>query len=240
MLKKSEESADAVFVQLSGVVISYIPFCDWTNIVLFRHDGANQRKVKQTMNILLLDGGKAFAHSEGRLNHTLHQIARDTLTALGHQIQETVIVDGYDVEAEVEKFLWMDAVIWQMPGWWMGEPWTVKKYMDEVFTAGHGKLYASDGRHRVDPTKNYGKGGLLQGKRHMLSLTWNAPIEAFNEPEEFFSGAGVDGLYMHFHRANQFLGIEPLPTFICNDVIKAPDVPKFIADYQQHLQQVFG
>ena len=82
------------------------------------------------MNILLIDGGKAFAHSAGRLNHTLHQTARDTLSALGHHVRETVIDDGYDIHQEVEKFQWMDAVIWQMPGWWMHEPWTVKKYMD--------------------------------------------------------------------------------------------------------------
>lgn len=104
----------------------------------------------------------------------------------------------------------------------------------------HGKLYASDGRHRANPTENYGKGGLLQGRKHMLSLTWNAPIEAFDRPNDFFSGVGVDGLYMHFHRANEFLGLEALPTFICNDVIKAPDVPKFIEDYKAHLQNVFG
>ncbi len=78
------------------------------------------------MNILLIDGGKAFAHSAGRLNHTLHQVARDTLSALGHHVRETVIDDGYDIHQEVEKFQWMDAVIWQMPGWWMHEPWTVK------------------------------------------------------------------------------------------------------------------
>ena len=192
------------------------------------------------MNILLLDGGKAFAHSHGKLNHTLHQTARDTLAAMGHSLRETVIDEGYDTAAEVENFLWMDAVIWQMPGWWMGEPWIVKKYMDEVFTAGHGKLYASDGRHRINPTKDYGKGGLLQGKKHMLSLTWNAPIEAFDDPAEFFGGVGIDGAYLHFHKANEFLGTAPLPTFICNDVIKAPDVPKFIADYQAHLNRVFG
>ena len=67
------------------------------------------------MNILLIDGGKAFAHSAGRLNHTLHQVARDTLSALGHHVRETVIDDGYDIHQEVEKFQWMDAVIWQMP-----------------------------------------------------------------------------------------------------------------------------
>ena len=71
------------------------------------------------MNILLLDGGKEFGHSHGELNHTLHKKAKEVLTALGHNVQETVIDAGYDVEAEIEKFLWMDAVIWQMPGWWM-------------------------------------------------------------------------------------------------------------------------
>ena len=117
------------------------------------------------MNILLLDGGKDFGHSHGELNHTLHKKAKEVLTALGHNVQETVIDAGYDVEAEIEKFLWMDAVIWQMPGWWMHEPWTVKKYIDEVLTAGHGKLYHSDGRHRVNPIEGYGTGGLLQGKK---------------------------------------------------------------------------
>lgn len=193
------------------------------------------------MNILLLDGGKAFGHSGGRLNHTLHHTAREVLAQLGHQVRETVIDDGYDTEAEVGKFLWMDAVIWQMPAWWMGEPWTVKKYIDDVFSAGNGKLFQNDGRHRVDPAHGYGTGGLLHGKKHMLSLTWNAPLEAFTEPQEFFEGKGVDGVYLHFHKANEFIGItERLPTFICNDVIKNPDVPKFIADYRAHLQRVFG
>ena len=52
------------------------------------------------MNILLLDGGKDFGHSHGELNHTLHKKAKEVLTALGHNIKETVIDAGYDVEAE--------------------------------------------------------------------------------------------------------------------------------------------
>ena len=192
------------------------------------------------MNILLIDGGKAFAHSAGRLNHTLHQIARDTLSALGHQVRETVIDDGYDIQQEVEKFQWMDAVIWQMPGWWMHEPWTVKKYIDEVFTAGSGTLYTSDGRHRVSPTEGYGTGGLLQGRKHMLSLTWNAPREAFTREGDFFEGVGVDALYMHFHKAHEFMGTTQLPTFVCYDVIKNPQVEQDLADYTAHLNEVFG
>ena len=67
------------------------------------------------MNILLLNGGKNFGSSHGELNHTLHEKAKEILTALGHSVQETVIDTGYDIEAEVEKFVWIDAVIWQMP-----------------------------------------------------------------------------------------------------------------------------
>jgi len=140
----------------------------------------------------------------------------------------------------VQKYLDSDVVIYQMPGWWMGEPWTVKRYIDEVFTEGHGSLYASDGRSRADASKKYGSGGLLQGKKYMLSLTWNAPLDAFTDPDQFFEGVGVDGLYLHFHKANQFLGMEALPTFICNDVIKMPDVPRDIARYRTHLSEIFA
>ena len=192
------------------------------------------------MKILLINGGKAFGHSNGELNRTLHGEAKALLTHLGHQVQETHVDKGYNLDEEVEKYLWMDAVVYQMPGWWMGEPWIVKQYIDEVFTHGHGKMYTSDGRHRVDPTKDYGKGGLLQGRKHMLSLTWNAPIEAFTDTQEFFGGLGVDAVYFHFHKANEFLGLSPLPTYIANDVIKMPNVPKFILDYQDHLKRVFG
>lgn len=193
------------------------------------------------MKILLINGGAKLGHSGGELNRSLHELAKTTLIKLGHEIQETTIESGYDIEAEVNKFLWMDAVIWQMPGWWMGEPWIVKKYIDEVFTAGHGRLYANDGRTRSDdPTLGYGSGGLLGGKKHMLSLTWNAPLRAFDDPTQFFGGIGVDAVYLHFHKLNEFIGInKALDTFIVNDVIKAPDVPRYFLEYENHLKTVF-
>ena len=43
------------------------------------------------MKILLINGGKAFAHSGGELNNTLHAVAVDTLKELGHEVRETVI-----------------------------------------------------------------------------------------------------------------------------------------------------
>ncbi|KEY85637.1 NAD(P)H-dependent oxidoreductase [Pseudomonas sp. 17391] len=190
--------------------------------------------------ILLLNGGKQFAHSDGRLNATLHEAALAHLDRAGFDVRQTFIDGGYDVQEEVEKFLWADVVIYQMPGWWMGAPWTVKKYIDDVFTEGHGSLYASDGRTRSDASQKYGSGGLIQGKQYMLSLTWNAPQQAFDNPGDFFEGKGVDAVYFPFHKANQFLGMTGLPTFLAVDVMKRPDVPAALAAYEAHLGKVFG
>lgn len=190
--------------------------------------------------VLLLDGGKQFAHSEGRYNSTLHETALQVLDHAGFELKTTRIDEGYDIQEEVEKFLWADVIIYQMPGWWMGAPWTVKKYIDEVFTAGHGSLYANDGRTRSDSSQKYGSGGLLQGKQYMLSLTWNAPTQAFDDPTDFFAGKGVDAVYLPFHKANEFLGLSGLPTFICNDVMKVPAIEQDRKRYAPHLAEVFA
>ncbi|GAA4503782.1 NAD(P)H-dependent oxidoreductase [Gluconacetobacter aggeris] len=191
-------------------------------------------------NILLLNGGKVFAHSHGRLNDTLHAVAVEALSNAGFAIRQTKIDSGYDIQEEVRNFLWADLVIYQMPGWWMGAPWIVKKYMDEVFTAGHGALYANDGRSRAHPERKYGSGGLLHGKHYMLSLTWNAPEEAFLDSAQFFEGRGVDAVYFPFHKANQFLAMSPLPTFLASDVMKAPAIDTTTHRYRRHLAETLA
>jgi modulator of drug activity B len=191
-------------------------------------------------NILIINGAKQFAHSNGELNDTLTELANKVLCELGHTVQISRADRDYEIQAEIQKYVWADVVIYQMPGWWMGAPWTVKKYIDDIFTEGHGTLYASDGRSRSDASKKYGSGGLIHDKKYMLSLTWNAPMEAFTEQDQFFHGIGVDGVYLPFHKANQFLGMQSLKTFIVNDVIKAPEVEAYMAQYREHLTQVFA
>ena len=190
--------------------------------------------------ILLINGGKQFAHSDGRYNATLHEAAIAHLDRAGFDVKETFIDGGYDIQEEVQKMLWADVIVYQMPGWWMGAPWTVKQYIDEVFTAGHGSLYANDGRTRSDASQKYGSGGLLQGKQYMISATWNAPQQAFDDPTDFFEGKGVDAVYFPFHKANQFLGMTALPTFLAVDVMKVPAIEADVARYQAHLAKVFG
>lgn len=188
--------------------------------------------------ILLLNGGKAFAHSGGRYNTTLHEAALAFFDRPGFEVKATFIDGDYDVAEELAKFVWADVVIYQMPGWWMGAPWTVKKYMDEVFTAGHGVLYANDGRTRSDTSQKYGSGGLSQARRYMFSVTWNAPQAAFDSPDDFFEGKGVDAVYMPMHKAHQFLGMQALPTFLCADVMKQPNIEGDVARYREHLARV--
>ena len=178
--------------------------------------------------ILIINASKNFGHSQGKLNDFLTDLAKETLTALGHEVKTTRIDDGYDTTKEVEKFLWADSVIYQFPAWWMEAPWIMKKYVDEVFTAGHGKLYESDGRTRSDASKKY-----------MFSMTWNAPAEAFTEPGQFFEGKGIDADLFPFHKANQFLGMSPLSTFMCNDVMKEPQIDRDVIRYKAHLEKNF-
>ncbi len=190
-------------------------------------------------NILLLNGAKEFGHSKGKLNLTLHNHALKILQELNYSIEQTHIDKGYDSQIELEKFLKANIIIYQMPIWWMGEPWIVKKYIDEVFTLGHTKLYANDGRSSENPSKNYGKGGLAKNKKYMFSLTCNAPLEAFDNKNEFFEGKGVDRVYWHLHKAHEFLGMSALPTFICNDVMKNPQIQKYLNNYEKHLKNIF-
>ena len=189
--------------------------------------------------IYIINAGRSFAHSSGKLNATLTEVARELLVTKGHEVKVINIDNGYEVKAEVENLLWADVIIYQQPAWWMGPPWTLKKYIDDVFTEGHGVLYENDGRTRSDHSEKYGSGGLIQGKKYMISTTWNAPLEAFDDPKQFFEGVGVDGVYLPLHKANQFLGMTPLPTFMCNDVIKDPQIKKIIHHYQTHLSALF-
>jgi len=81
---------------------------------------------------------------------------------------------------------------------------------------------------------------LVHGKKYKLSLTWNAPQQAFDDPADLFEGKGVDAVDFPFHKANEFLGMSALPTFLCVDVMKRPQPEVDAARYEQHLTEVFA
>ncbi|MBB4265732.1 NAD(P)H-dependent oxidoreductase [Roseospira visakhapatnamensis] len=192
--------------------------------------------------ILILNGHQPYPFSKGALNATLVERARDALSALGHEVRVTRVAEGYDVEQEIDTHVWADTVILQFPVNWMGVPWPLKRYMDEVYTTGmDGRLATGDGRRADAPTANYGMGGALDGTTYMLSVTFNAPREAFDNPAEpFFAGGGVDDLLRPVHLTARFLAMAPLPTFAAFDVMKNPRIEADLARFDAHLTAVFA
>lgn len=75
------------------------------------------------------------------------------------------------------------------------------------FSSQDGTIWASDGRTRADQSKKYGSGGLAQGKKFMLSYTWNAPVEALTDPSQFFQGKGGDSIVLR-NRADTFVPVQ--------------------------------
>ncbi len=195
--------------------------------------------------IFVVYGGKKFAHSNGELNTSLLKVDMSFFAEEnGFEFKYVDINDPYNTEEEVDKYLWADAVIYHFPIWWMGMPYPLKEYFDKVFTEGHRKgMYRSDGRKSDNPAINYGTGGLLQGKKYMVTTTWNAPETAFTLPGEFFQQKSVDeGVLFGFHRMNAFVAMEPLKSMHFHDVEKN-GTPEYIGNlidgYKKHLTELF-
>ena len=192
-------------------------------------------------NILILNAHQAYPFSPGRLNASLAELANEHFSRSGYEVKQTAMEDEYGVAEEVEKHVWADAVFLQSPVNWMGVPWSFKKYMDFVYSAGMaGQLCNGDGRSREHPERQYGQGGVLQGKKYMLSLTFNAPEAAFDDPEQYlFQGKGVDDLMLPMHMNFRFFGMAPLPTFCCFDVMKNPQIENDFLRFDKHLSEYF-
>ncbi len=179
--------------------------------------------------------------ADGRLNKTMAGVIKDEMEIKGYEVKQTVLENGYDINEEVEKHLWADLIITQTPVYWFGTPWIHKKYIDEVLTTGlvQQNLVVDDGRTRDDPKKQYGSGGKMQGKKYMLSLTWNAPPTAFGNTEQFlFEGKTVDDIFIGYTATYKFCGAEILPSFSCYDVMKDLNLEGDIERLKQHLGDV--
>lgn len=188
----------------------------------------------------------AFQHyegfSKGELNRTLATVIQEEMHYRDYETRLTTLEQGYDIEEEVEKHLWADVIFLQSPIHWFGAPWIYKKYVDEVFTAGliQKSMIVNDGRSLEDPTRQYGTGGKMQGKQYALSLTWNAPREAFDDAGQYqFQGRSVDEVMIANTANYRFCGAQVLPAFSSFNVIKAPDVPGDIKRLREHLARLF-
>ncbi len=192
--------------------------------------------------VLLINAHLTYPNwTEGSLNNSFQQVAKDFFQSEGYGILETKIEDGYSVEDEVEKHVEAAIVVLQMPVNWFGAPWIYKKYVDEVFNSGlHSQKFLSgDGRTREDATKQYGSGGKMQGKKFMICATFNAPGEAFKNPEQnLLQGKSSADLFLNITSNYRFCGYEIAPEFNCYDIFKRDDITNDLEKYPSHLQQL--
>ncbi|WP_309496285.1 NAD(P)H-dependent oxidoreductase [Sulfurovum sp.] len=173
-------------------------------------------------NVLIINGHQRYDQvAEGNLTNIYINAASEFFEKNDFNLKHSVVESDYDVKEEVEKLVWADYVLLQYPVYWMGVPWITKKYIDEVFSAGdHNGLYINDGRSRSDATKRYGSGGLMQGTKYMLSLTYNCPDSEFSAKDGFFDGLSLDEANVATHKLFQFCGAEPLETYAVHDIFK--------------------
>lgn len=192
-------------------------------------------------NVFIINGHQPYPFAKGELNAALIERAQKHLSSGGHNVRVTEVANGFDTEREVANHQWADVIIMQYPVNWMGVPWSFKKYIDEVYTAGmDGRLSTGDGRSAQQPNLNYGTGGSLKDKKYMLSVTFNAPKGAFNDPtQDFFAGQSVDDLMRPMHLNAKFVGMQPLPTFAAYDVMKNPEIEADFTRFDRHMEQIF-
>jgi len=178
---------------------------------------------------------------EGRLNKSLCQIAEETLIKKGYQVKTTILEKGYILEEELEKNIEADLIFVQFPVYWFSAPALFKKYIDEVygFAYANGFLCQGDGRTRSDLSKKYGSGGLKDGAKYLISSTWNAPEDAFNDENQFFDGKNLDEVLIGIHKTYQFFGMEALPSFGMYNIFKEDTISDDVALFKKHVENIF-
>lgn len=193
-------------------------------------------------NVLIINGHQRYDKvAEGNLTKMYIEYASEFFKNNNFNLKHSVVESDYNIKEEVEKFIWADYILLQYPVYWMGVPWITKKYIDEVFSAGdHNGLYINDGRSRSDATKRYGSGGLMQGTKYMISLTYNCPASEFSTKDGFFDGLSLDEANIATHKTFQFCGAEPLETYSVHDIFKGDlDMNSELEKFEKVLEKNF-
>jgi NAD(P)H dehydrogenase (quinone) len=132
-----------------------------------------------------------------------------------------------EIEAEIRKIESCDLMIWQFPLWWFGLPGMLKGWVDRVFAMG--RTY---GGNRIYD------GGVLRGKRALLSLTTGGPASAYLKGG--FNG-DIAAILRPIQRGIlQFVGFDVLaPQIVYGPVRLDPEVRKdALQAYAERLRNI--
>lgn len=183
-------------------------------------------------NTLIINGHEKYPFAKGELNSTFVSVAKETLVDLGHTVKVLTIEDGFDSETTVQDFFWADNIIFQTPVYWFNLPGLFKKFIDEVYNQGLMRFIDLEAKD-----KEYGSTGNLNNKKYMLSTTWNAPKNMFNNPNAYLmQDKNVDDVFISLHLSNRYLGMEKLPTFATYDIYHNPSIGEDLENFKEHLK----
>ncbi|GEB77781.1 NAD(P)H-dependent oxidoreductase [Sporolactobacillus inulinus] len=181
--------------------------------------------------VLIINGrDMRYGSAKGALNTFLADTAASHLKEEGFTVETTRVADGYEIAEEARKWQQADVVLFQFPIYWFAAPAVLKRYIEEVYQ--HDTFYSS--------APEYGRGGLLHGKRYLVSTTWNAPKDVFADPSSFFNGRSVDDVLADFHFTQAFVGLTRLPSISFHDVIKHPDAAAYAEQLKTHLNKALN
>ena len=195
-------------------------------------------------NILIINAHQTWeGMSEGKLNKMYQELFASYFKTHNFLIKKTNIEEGYNIDEEIDKHDWADLIITQTPVFWFNSPWIHKKYVDEVFTAAWAqqKLLVNDGRQLNDSTKQYGTGGSSYGKKHLLSATWNAPEEAFNDNKQYLlEGKSADEALINITNNYKFCGFDIIEGFHSYDVVKNPQIENDVIRLKNKIDSIIN
>lgn len=134
--------------------------------------------------------------------------------------------DGFapDVQAEMDKLFWCDALIFQFPLWWFGLPAILKGWVDRVFamrrTYGGGKYYDR---------------GVFAGKRAMCSVTTGGLAPVYSE--HGLHGAITSILFPVHHGIFYFTGFTVIEPFLVNAPVRISHEERvvYLARYRERV-----
>src|SRR5215471_1852574 len=130
--------------------------------------------------------------------------------------------DGFspDIQAEMDKLFWCDALILQFPLWWFGLPAILKGWVDRVFASG-GRTYGGG--------KWYDR-GVFAGKRAMCALTIGGPPPIYSE--HGLNGPIAAILFPINHGMLYFTGFTVIEPFLVHAPVRIGE-----EDRKRHLER---
>lgn len=88
-----------------------------------------------TKTVLLINTHLTYpGWSEGKLNASFYNVAKEFFISKNYKVLETKVEDGYNPDEEVEKHLQADIVILQTPVNWENAPWITKNMLTKSLT----------------------------------------------------------------------------------------------------------